>query len=120
MPPVSTARHPRAAALTGSSAMLSEGVHSLVDSINEVLLLYGTARAARAPDANNPFGFQQADDGLEVGSAARDALGVHLHPTKLREPLDIRIRDHSHLCTNRPAMTLTADAPGQIASRRHG
>jgi cation diffusion facilitator family transporter len=45
-----------AAWLTGSAAMFSEGAHSLVDSANEVLLLYGIHRAARPPDLAHPFG----------------------------------------------------------------
>jgi len=46
-----------AAAMTGSSAMMSEGIHSLVDTGNQVLLLYGLKRAAKPPDADFPFGY---------------------------------------------------------------
>ncbi|MBC7573167.1 MAG: cation diffusion facilitator family transporter [Herminiimonas sp.] len=45
-----------AAAVSGSAAMLSEGIHSLVDTGNEGLLIYGMHRARMPADARFPFG----------------------------------------------------------------
>jgi len=87
-----------AAALTGSSAMLSEGVHSLVDTTNELLLLYGLKRAARPADTNHPFGhgrelyfwsFIVALLVLVVGGVVACYEGVNhiLNPEPMRNPL---------------------------------
>lgn len=43
-----------AATVTGSSAMLSEGIHSLVDTANEMLLLLGIRLSKKPPDENHP------------------------------------------------------------------
>ena len=42
---------------TGSAAMMSEGIHSLIDTFNGILLLYGIKRSNKEPDAKHPFGY---------------------------------------------------------------
>jgi len=46
-----------AAAITGSSAMLTEGVHSVVDSTNQLLLMWGRHASKRRSDKLHPFGY---------------------------------------------------------------
>jgi cation diffusion facilitator family transporter len=42
---------------TGSSAMLSEAIHSSIDTADQALMLYGLARAQRPPDPDHPLGY---------------------------------------------------------------
>ncbi len=87
-----------AAIFTGSSAMMSEGVHSLVDTGNQILLLYGLKQAQKPADENFPFGhgkeiyfwsFVVAILIFAVGAGISIYEGVHhiFHPSEISNPL---------------------------------
>ena len=46
-----------AGGVTNSSSMISEGIHSVVDTTNQLLLLYGLKRSHKKPDQKRPFGY---------------------------------------------------------------
>jgi cation diffusion facilitator family transporter len=87
-----------AAAVTGSAAMMAEGIHSLVDTGNQVLLLHGMRRAKKPADARFPFGhgkeiyfwcFVVAIMVFALGSGVSIYEGVHrvLHPEVVTDPI---------------------------------
>ena len=87
-----------AAGITGSSAMVTEGVHSVVDTTNQVLLLYGTKRSARPPSAMHPLGYGRElyfwafvvamlIFGLGAGISLYEGIRHLLHPEPTTNPL---------------------------------
>ena len=87
-----------AAAFSGSSSMLTEGFHSVVDSFNQVLLLYGQHRGKRAPDEAHPFGYGRElyfwsfvvailIFAIGAGVSVYEGLAHIEHPEPLRDPL---------------------------------
>jgi cation diffusion facilitator family transporter len=87
-----------AAFFTGSSAMLAEGIHSVIDTGNGMLLLLGIRRSARQPSDSHPFGY-----GKEIyfwsfvvsilifalggGFAIYEGIHALQHPVAIENPL---------------------------------
>jgi len=86
-----------AAALTGSSAMIAEGIHSLVDTGNGVLVLFGMKRSERPADRAHPFGHGKelyfwtlivaiSIFGIGGGMSIYEGVLHLLHPTAVENP----------------------------------
>ena len=84
-------------ALTGAAAMLAEAIHSVADTGNQALLMFGSRQADREPDERHPFGYGRdryfyafvvALVLFSVGSLFALYEGVHkiLEPHKVEDP----------------------------------
>lgn len=87
-----------AATITGSSAMIAEGIHSLVDTGNGGLLLFGMKQSTRPPDDEHPFGHGKAlyfwslvvavsIFGIGGGMSLYEGVSHLQHPSPLENPL---------------------------------
>jgi cation diffusion facilitator family transporter len=83
---------------TGAASMLAEAVHSLADCGNQLLLMFGSKRAARAPTSEHPFGYSRERYFWSfivalVIFVAGGAFAIHegieklMHPQPVKSPL---------------------------------
>ncbi len=86
-----------AGAFSNSAAMISEGIHSLVDTINQILLLYGLKQSQKPADSLRPFGYGKElyfyafivsilIFGLGGGISIYQGITHVLHPEPLEDP----------------------------------
>lgn len=86
-----------AGAFSNSAAMISEGIHSLVDTVNQILLLYGLKQSKKPADAARPFGYGKElyfysfivsilIFGLGGGISIYQGITHVLHPEPLEDP----------------------------------
>ena len=83
--------------ITGSSALLSEGIHSTADTGNELLLLFGLRQSQKPPDEEHPFGHGQELYFWSLivaiilfsgggGMSIYEGITHLVHPSELRNP----------------------------------
>jgi len=103
-------------AITGSASMLAEGVHSVVDSGNQGLLLLGGAVPGAAPPPSNPFGYgrDRYVYGFLVALMLFSAGGLFA----LYEGVD-KIRHPHHLDSRRSPSSCSASRSRSRATRYH-
>lgn len=86
-----------AGSFTNSSSMISEGIHSLVDTVNQLLLLYGLKRSKKPADSLRPFGYGKElyfwsfivsilIFGLGGGISIYQGIEHIIHPEPLNDP----------------------------------
>jgi len=86
-----------AGGLSSSAAMISEGIHSLVDTVNQLLLLFGLRQSRKPADALRPFGYGKElyfwsfivsilIFGLGGGLSIYQGIIHIIHPDELRDP----------------------------------
>ena len=92
-----------AAAFSGSSAMISEGIHSLVDTGNGGLMLLGIRLSRRSPDFEHPFGHGRelyfwslivaiAIFAMGCGTSIYEGVTHLISPQPLSNPLSLAVR----------------------------
>ena len=86
-----------AGGISNSSSMISEGIHSMVDTVNQLLLLYGLKRSHKAADSLRPFGYGKElyfwsfivsilIFGLGGGISIYQGIQHIIHPEPLQDP----------------------------------